>query len=278
MHIKSLLPLFLLLTGFHLSTQTTIHGMVTDKLGEPIIGSSVVIEGTNDYAITDDRGIFVLNTTKAFPLSIKASFVGFQPNTLTLNSSSLELLVFVLEEDNLLSEVLITSRRRQEEIQAVPIPVSVVSGALLEETQAFNVNRLKELVPTVQLYSSNPRNTTLNIRGYGSTFGLTNDGIDPGVGFYVDGVFFARPAVTALDFIDVDQIEVLRGPQGTLLGKNTTAGAFNITTRRPRFQPDATIESSFGNFGFVQTRGSVTGALSENLPEGYHFPEPKGMG
>ncbi|MGY6741435.1 MAG: TonB-dependent receptor [Cecembia sp.] len=265
MHIKPLLPLLLLLTGFHLRAQTTIHGMVTDKLGEPIIGSSVVIEGTNDYAITDDRGLFVLSTTKAFPLSIKASFVGFQPNTLTLNSSSLESLVFVLEEDNLLSEILITSRRRQEEIQAVPIPVSVVSGALLEETQAFNVNRLKELVPTVQLYSSNPRNTTLNIRGLGSTFGLTNDGIDPGVGFYVDGVFFARPAVTALDFIDVDQIEVLRGPQGTLFGKNTTAGAFNITTRRPRFQPDATIESSFGNFGFVQTRGSVTGALSQKF-------------
>jgi len=265
MRLKPLLLLLLLLTGFHLRAQTTIHGMVTDKLGEPIIGSSVVIEGTNDYAITNDRGLFVLSTTKAFPLSIKASFVGFQPKTLMLNSFALESMVFVLEEDNLLSEVLITSRRRQEEIQAVPIPVSVISGALVEDAQAFNVNRLKELVPSVQLYSSNPRNTTLNIRGLGSTFGLTNDGIDPGVGFYVDGVFFARPAVTALDFIDVDQIEVLRGPQGTLFGKNTTAGAFNITTRRPRFQPDATIESSVGNYGFVQTRGSITGPLSQKL-------------
>jgi hypothetical protein len=97
------------------------------------------------------------------------------------------------------------------------------------------VNRVKELVPSVQLYSSNPRNTTLNIRGLGSTFGLTNDGIDPGVGFYVDGVYYASPAATSLDFLDIEQIEVLRGPQGTLFGKNTTAGAFNITTRKPSF-------------------------------------------
>src|SRR5690606_31613619 len=119
--------------------------------------------------------------------------------------------------------------------------------------------------PSVQLYSSNPRNTTLNIRGLGSTFGLTNDGIDPGVGFYVDGVYYARPAATALDFIDVDQIEVLRGPQGTLFGKNTTAGAFNITSRAPKFKAGANVEVSYGNYGFVQAKSSVTGKIAKNI-------------
>ncbi|HEX8528891.1 MAG TPA: TonB-dependent receptor, partial [Cytophagales bacterium] len=122
-----------------------------------------------------------------------------------------------------------------------------------------------ELVPTVQLYSSNPRNTTLNIRGLGSTFGLTNDGIDPGVGFYVDGVYFARPAATTLDFIDIEQIEVLRGPQGTLFGKNTTAGAFNVTTRRPSFTPGANFEVSYGNYGFIQAKSSITGPLGKKF-------------
>jgi iron complex outermembrane receptor protein len=118
----------------------------------------------------------------------------------------------------------------------------------------------------VQLYSSNPRNTGLSIRGLGTTFGLTNDGIDPGVGFYVDGVYFARTAAATLDFIDIERIEVLRGPQGTLFGKNTTAGALNITTRKPRFtSPGATLESSFGNYGFIQTKASVTGALSKRI-------------
>ena len=103
------------------------------------------------------------------------------------------------------------------------------------DTGAFNVNRLKELVPTVQFYSSNPRNSAINIRGLGAPFGLTNDGIEPGVGLYIDGVFFARPAAATLDFLDVERIEVLRGPQGTLFGKNTTAGAINVTTRKPSF-------------------------------------------
>src|SRR5690606_13462740 len=150
-------------------------------------------------------------------------------------------------------------------LQHVPIPVSVVGGALAEESGAFNVNRLKEMVPTVQLYSSNPRNTGLSIRGLGTTFGLTNDGIDPGVGFYVDGVYYARTAATTLDFIDVEQIEVLRGPQGTLFGKNTVAGAFNVTTRKPSFTPEATAELSYGNYGFIQAKASVSGPLGRQL-------------
>ena len=101
-----------------------------------------------------------------------------------------------------IEEVTVTARRREEAAQDVPIPVSVVSGQLITDVGAFNVNRIKELVPTVQLYSSNPRNTAVNIRGLGTTFGLTNDGIEGGVGFYVDGVYYARPAAQALDFID----------------------------------------------------------------------------
>ncbi|HXR82200.1 MAG TPA: TonB-dependent receptor plug domain-containing protein, partial [Saprospiraceae bacterium] len=138
-------------------------------------------------------------------------------------------------------------------------------GKQLDEAGAFNVNRVKEFVPTVQLYSSNPRNTGINIRGLGSPFGLTNDGIDPGVGFYVDGVYYARPAAATLDFIDVERIEVLRGPQGTLFGKNTTSGAINITTRKPSFKPGASFEVSYGNYGYIQAKASVTGALSKKF-------------
>jgi iron complex outermembrane recepter protein len=164
-----------------------------------------------------------------------------------------------------IEEITVSARRRLEVAQDVPIPVSVVSGQLISDVGAFNVNRIKELVPTVQLYSSNPRNTAVNIRGLGSTFGLTNDGIEGGVGYYVDGVYFARPAAQVLDFIDVERVEVLCGPQGTLFGKNTTAGAIAVTTRKPSFTPDATFELGYGNEDFIQAKGSFSGPLGEKL-------------
>ncbi|MGQ0502656.1 MAG: TonB-dependent receptor [Panacagrimonas sp.] len=167
--------------------------------------------------------------------------------------------------DQNVDEIIVTARRREENLQNVPLPVSVVGGEFAADTGSFNVNRLKELVPTLQFYSSNPRNSAINIRGLGAPYGLTNDGIEPGVGFYVDGVFFARPAAATLDFIDVQQIEVLRGPQGTLYGKNTTAGAINITTRRPSFTPETQVEQSFGNYGFVQSKISTSGPVTEKL-------------
>jgi iron complex outermembrane recepter protein len=157
------------------------------------------------------------------------------------------------------------ARRREEAVQEVPIPVSLVDGDLITEAGAFNVNRIKELVPSVQLYSSNPRNTGVNIRGLGSPFGLTNDGIEPGVGYYVDGVLYARPASTTLDFVDVERVEVLRGPQGTLFGKNTTAGAILVTTRKPTFTPALDFELGYGHDEFVQAKGSVSGPLGDKV-------------
>jgi iron complex outermembrane receptor protein len=157
------------------------------------------------------------------------------------------------------------ARRREEAAQDVPISISVVNGDYLQDSGAFNVSRLQNIEPTVQFYSSNPRNTFVNIRGLGQPYGLTNDGIEPGVGFYVDGVLYARPASTTMDFIDVERIEVLRGPQGTLFGKNTTAGAILVTTRKPSFEPEVDFEVSFGNDDFTQAKASFTGPFGERV-------------
>ncbi len=245
--------------------QQALTGFVKDRDGVPLAAASVLVKGTNLYAIAGDDGLFTITIPKALPVVLQISSVGFKPQEIQVRERSDVPLEVILVDDNMMNEVVVTARRRSETAQSVPIPISVVSGDLIEDAGAFNVNRVKELVPTVQLYSSNPRNTTLNVRGLGSTFGLTNDGIDPGVGFYVDGVYYARPAATTLDFVDLEQIEVLRGPQGTLFGKNTTAGALNIKTREASFTPGGSFEVSYGNFGFIQAKSSVTGPLSEKL-------------
>ncbi|MDF0488602.1 TonB-dependent receptor [Sphingomonas sp. H39-1-10] len=155
-------------------------------------------------------------------------------------------------------DVVVTARRREERAQDVPIAMSVIGSDQIDRTGAFNVNRLQQQQPALQFYSSNPRNSSINIRGLGTPFGLTNDGIEQGVGFYLDGVYVGRVGASTFDFVDVDRVEVLRGPQGTLYGKNTTAGAVNITTRAPSFTPDARFEVSGGDYAYWQAKASVS--------------------
>lgn len=161
-------------------------------------------------------------------------------------------------------DVVVTARRRAETIQSVPIAMSVIGGTALAETGTYNVNRLTQIQPTLQFYSTNPRNSAANIRGLGAPFGLTNDGIEQGVGIYVDQVYYSRIASATFDFTDTERIEVLRGPQGTLYGKNTTAGAINIITRAPSFSPEARVELSAGNYDFFQVKASVSGPLVDD--------------
>ncbi|KOY87729.1 TonB-dependent receptor [bacterium 336/3] len=261
---KLVLFLGLFVWGHHTVGQNYLKGVIKDEKGIAIAGASVSIKINKAYAVTDSTGFFQIEVPlNSFVLEV--SFVGYESQEISIEKFEGQDFNLILKEDNVIDEVVVTSRRRKEILQEIPIPISVVSGTQVEDAGAFNVNRVKELIPTVQLYSSNPRNTTLNIRGLGSTFGLTNDGIDPGVGFYVDGVYYARPAATALDFIDIEQIEVLRGPQGTLFGKNTTAGTFNIKTKAPSFKPNVNFEVSYGNYNYIQAKSSVTGALSKKL-------------
>ena len=255
-------------TGY---AQSILKGVIKDEKGVAIEAASVSVKGTSVFRVADAKGEFTIPTPKTLPFTITVTSVGFTPAEAEITEIRDSVITIILFTNTELTELIITARRRVETAQNVPISISVVGGAQVEETGAFNVNRLKELVPTVQLYSSNPRNTTLNIRGLGSTFGLTNDGIDPGVGFYVDGVYYARPAATTLDFIDIERIEVLRGPQGTLFGKNTTSGAFNITTRTPKFTPGATFEVSYGNLGFIQAKASITGAITKKIAGRFSF-------
>ncbi len=163
-------------------------------------------------------------------------------------------------------DIVVTARRRNESVQRVPIAISVIGGSALAETGSYNVSRITQLQPSLQFYSTNPRNSAANIRGLGAPFGLTNDGIEQGVGIYVDQVYYSRIASATFDFTDTDRIEILRGPQGTLYGKNTTAGAINVYTRAPSFTPEARVELTGGNYDFFQGKASVSGPLiSEKL-------------
>ena len=123
-------------------------------------------------------------------------------------------------------------------------------------------------MPSLYYNSANPRNTAYTIRGLGSntlSISAANDGIEPGVGFYVDQVYHGRPATASFDFTDIERVEVLRGPQGTLFGKNTTAGAIQIIEPRAHASSRKRMARfRSASFDFLQAKGSVTGPLGED--------------
>ncbi len=246
---------------------STVAGVVRDSTGGTVPGAIVRIvnEGTGVALeeVSNEQGAYRAAGLAPGRYRLETVLDGFETvvRRIVLEAGQEATNDVTLSPARFSQSVVVTARRIEELAQEVPIPVSVVRGDLVADAGAFNVNRLKEMLPTVQFYSTNPRNSAINIRGLGAPFGLTNDGIEPGVGLYIDGVFYARPASATLDFLDVDRVEVLRGPQGTLFGKNTTAGAINVTTRKPSFTPGGEFELNYGDVGFVQAKASITGPL-----------------
>jgi iron complex outermembrane receptor protein len=253
--------------------QTTgaITGPVRDASGGTVPGATVTVVNEKSRSVvettSDSQGTYRVADLSPGSYRVHTTLDGFEPavREVALAIGQRVDLELILEPGRVSDAVVVTARRVEEAAQDVPIPLSVVSRGFVENAGAFNVNRLKELIPTVQFYSTNPRNSAINIRGLGAPFGLTNDGLEPGVGLYVDGVFYSRPAAATLDFLDVDRIEVLRGPQGTLFGKNTTAGAIAVTTRKPSFTKGADVELNLGDLGFVQAKASATGPLGRRV-------------
>ncbi len=158
--------------------------------------------------------------------------------------------------------VTVTARRKAENEHNVPISLTALEANTLQNNGIANALKLTELVPSLQIVSFNARNTNISVRGLGSNIGLANDGIEGGVGVYVDGVFYPRPAEATFDFPDIASIEELRGPQGTLYGKNTTSGAINITTLAPTVDPEFLGSASVGDWSYGKIDGTVSGSLS----------------
>jgi iron complex outermembrane recepter protein len=162
-----------------------------------------------------------------------------------------------------LDTVVVTARNREEIAQKVPLPVSVVGGKTLDRDNVVAVNDLVKKVPNLGVFGSNPRQTSISLRGIGKN--AANDTMEPSVGVIVDGVVSSYVGQSWNDFIDLDRIEVIRGPQGTLLGKNTTLGVVNIVTKGPSFKTGTNYEVRYGEYNELGGKVSGTGAIIDNL-------------
>lgn len=175
-----------------------------------------------------------------------------------------------VEEAKNLSEVVVTSRRREEKLQDVPVPITVLGGKNLERDRIFDIQDLTKRAPGVTATTPNGRRTGISIRGIGKASG--NDSMEPAVGVMVDDVFLSHVGMSYQDFTDLDRVEVLRGPQGTLMGKNTTMGVLNYSSKAPSFYQQGTVEGEVGGNqqdgiipGAFKARASYSNAVIDNL-------------
>jgi outer membrane receptor protein involved in Fe transport len=162
------------------------------------------------------------------------------------------------------NEIIVTASKRAQTLQDTPVAVSVTSAAQLEESQIRDLIDLQSSVPSLrvsQLQSS--ANTNFIIRGFGN--GANNAGIEPSVGVFIDGVYRSRSAAQIGDLPNVERIEVLRGPQSTLFGKNASAGVISIVTQKPQFEFGGSAEVTYGNYNAITVKGDVTGPISDTI-------------
>ncbi|WP_342633106.1 TonB-dependent receptor [Pseudomonas sp. TTU2014-080ASC] len=166
-------------------------------------------------------------------------------------------------DDVALGKVTVTARRRAEDVQDVPTPITTLSGATLESQKVYRVQDLQQVLPSVNVAYIHARQSSVAVRGIGNN--PASDGLEGSAGIYLDNVYLGRPGMAVFDLLDIEQLELLRGPQGTLFGKNTTAGVLNISTRKPTFTPERSFEVSGGEDGYFQTKGTVSGGLTDTL-------------
>jgi outer membrane receptor protein involved in Fe transport len=160
--------------------------------------------------------------------------------------------------------IIVTASKRTATLQDTPISVSVTGKSQIEQSQIRDLKDLQTLVPSLrvnQLQSS--ANTNFIIRGFGN--GANNAGIEPSVGVFIDGVYRSRSAAQIGDLPNLERIEVLRGPQSTLFGKNASAGIISIVTREPQFELGGNAEVSYGNYNAIIFKGGVTGPIGDKI-------------
>ncbi len=159
-----------------------------------------------------------------------------------------------------LEEIVVTAQKREQSLQDVPISISVVSGEVIREAGIDNIEDLQAYVPNLQM-SETGISTQLYVRGIGTG---NNQGFEQSVGQYIDGIYYGRQQLIRAPFFDMDRIEVLRGPQGTLFGKNTIAGALNMTTAKPTEECEGYVSIEGGEFGILDGRFAYSGALNND--------------
>lgn len=167
------------------------------------------------------------------------------------------------QQGGFLEEIVVTATKRSKTLQEIPIAVSVTTADTIEKAEIQDIADLQSVVPSLRVNTlQNSTNTNFSIRGFGN--GANNPGIEPSVGVFIDGVYRSRSAASISDLPKIERVEVLRGPQSTLFGKNASAGVISVVTAKPSGEAGGKVSATVGNYGQLILSGLAEGSISEN--------------
>jgi iron complex outermembrane receptor protein len=247
-------------------TQTAMRlsGTVRDPSGQIAPGATVTVTGNASAAtltvITDERGRYEFNRLTPGRYVVQVTLAGFEPWRADVEAGSNDVtLDAALVVAPLFERLTVTATKTgTAPIQSTPIAITVLSARTIEQLGARNIEGLAGFVPTLTI-SQHTGLAQVTIRGVGSNAVFA--GSDPSTTIHLDGVYLARPAMAFADLLDVDRVEVLRGPQGTLYGRNSVGGTINIVTRPPTNVLETRMRLTAGDFDTLRAEGVVSGPL-----------------
>jgi iron complex outermembrane receptor protein len=246
--MKKLSALFLMLAIFCSASAQSLSnfsGSVTNAKSEPIQGATVSLLNTNYSTETNAKGVFNFTKVPAGKYVLHVSSVAFAAanQTIIISGQAQSISIKLNDASNNLDEVVVTAQKRDEEVQQIPASISTLSARQIQDYKVWNLKDITAIVPN--LYSASPgdnRNVT-GVRGIATT------SYDPAIATYIDGVNQFGLDTYIPQLFDVERVEILRGPQGTLYGRNAMGGVINVITKQPGNQTSGFAEVNFGNYG-----------------------------
>lgn len=260
--MKRLLLLLLAIMPFTLIGQNLIQGTVTDaRNNEILVGAIVTCKDLKTTISTNASGGFALlspaSSKKKYHI-ITIRYIGYKPKSKAVEISPFDadktvILDFELEPDPLvIQDVTVTANKVEEQLQDVPIAATVVDRISLRRRTVADTEEAFAMIPNLVTDSYLPSRSTFSLRGLSSDF--ENLGIENAVGLYIDDVFYSRSYNFNQSLMDIERVEVLRGPQGTLFGKNTIGGVLHVISEKPKMDNFTSVEFNAGNFNYLQAR------------------------
>ena len=266
MHIKFLVTLSILFNIINLNAQKTgvLRGTVKTEQGEPIFGASIFVKSLSMGTTSDINGAFLLEKITNNTYVIQVSYVGY--NTITKQvviSNSETIQNFILKESSYMLEgVVVTSQKREQKNKDVPIAITSYGSDFIENQGTFEYDALSDYVPGLQIQIQSVNNPGIVVRGITSDSGDSR--VEPRVSIFQDGVSISKSRGSVVELYDIERVEVLKGPQGTLFGRGAQIGAMHIIQNKAKNETSGSVKLGYGNFNQFLATGHFNTPLVEN--------------